>query len=67
LEAGLPSAGKAHLEEKQSIMGRCWTVTRALVLREGEDDSIWIIIKTKEEKMRVKTSVLPLAGILVTF
>lgn len=26
LEAGQPSAGKAHLEEKQSIMGGCPTV-----------------------------------------
>lgn len=40
-EAGLPSAGRAHLEEKQSIMGRCWTVTKALVLREREDNSLW--------------------------
>jgi hypothetical protein len=43
LEAGLPSAGKAHLEEKQSIMGRCWTVTKAFVLREGEDGRFSVV------------------------
>lgn len=40
LEAGLPSAGKAHLEEKQSIVGGRGIVTRTLILRERSFSAI---------------------------
>lgn len=53
LEAGLPSAGKAHLEEKQSIMGGCRAAAWALV-RERENASMWDNKNMKEETIRVK-------------